>query len=171
MPYGADRALRGKLIVGALHIEKRCGACKLVKPVSEFYRSRRSRDRYCRSCRRARDRARQEKKPAAPISLANREYKLRRLYGISLADYAAMYEKQDGRCGICGGKENRLVYGEQPRLVVDHNHETGKVRALLCASCNGKLAAIENEQFMLLAKAYLRHYDGYSFLGDPGYCL
>jgi len=52
-------------------------------------------------------------------------------YGIPIEIFEAMVAEQDGRCAICNAlpKEGR-------RLSVDHDHGTGKVRALLCISCN-----------------------------------
>jgi hypothetical protein len=86
------------------------------------------------------------------------------MYGISLDDYNRMVDEQRGACAICGAKEKRSAYGEPPRLSVDHNHFTGRVRGLLCALCNGRLSAIEDEQFMLLAKSYLADRDGFQFV-------
>jgi len=40
-------------------------------------------------------------------------------------------------------------------LHIDHNHVTGKVRGLLCVSCNTTLGRLENNDFMSKAKAYL----------------
>lgn len=58
---------------------------------------------------------------------------LRRYFGITKADYDVMVEAQGGRCAICSEPpENR-------RLFVDHDHETMKVRSLLCLTCNGML--------------------------------
>ncbi len=71
-----------------------------------------------------------------------------------------MLAEQEDRCGLCRG--------EMPRPCVDHNHLSGKVRALLCVGCNTKLEAIENEQFMLLARDYLRRHDGYEFTKESG---
>lgn len=76
-----------------------------------------------------------------------------------------MAKIQNNRCAICLSPEKRKMYGEKPRLVVDHNHVTGKVRELLCASCNGRLGSIEDEQFMLLARRYLRRH-GQEFVND-----
>lgn len=155
--------------MGAPHIEKRCGDCQAIKPIDEFYKSaNRGRDGYCKACRRRRDRDRAAKKVLRKDPEKQRDRKLRAQYGITLADYDAMVEAQDGACAICFAEETRSMYGEPPRLVVDHNHDTGLVRGLLCASCNGKLAAIENEQFMLRAKEYIRRTDGYEFMGDVG---
>lgn len=57
-----------------------------------------------------------------------RGYNLRTLYGISVDEYDAMYASQDGRCAIC------LV--PLAVLHVDHDHDTGVVRGLLCNSRN-----------------------------------
>lgn len=151
--------------MGFLHIEKKCGGCGQVKPVSDFYRSAQKRDGYCKKCRRIRDRNRAKKKRVLRYDQnQRRDYKLRKLYGITLLEYNEMTKLQNGCCAICGSNEIRRIYGERPRLVVDHNHYTDKVRGLLCCSCNGRLSAIEDEQFMLLAKRYLEHRDGYQFV-------
>jgi hypothetical protein len=68
-----------------------------------------------------------------------REYMLKHRYGITEADYQAMLIEQAGVCAICG-EENR----SSRRLHVDHDHETGRVRALLCEVCNTSLGAVEN---------------------------
>ena len=57
--------------------------------------------------------------------------RLRRSFGITLADYNAMLSEQDRACAICGGTSwnERLP-------CVDHDHKSGKVRGLLCNACN-----------------------------------
>lgn len=73
----------------------------------------------------------------------------RSLYGLSAESYASLMAKQNGRCAIC----------ERPmeRPQVDHDHATGRVRGLLCVTCNtglGKLGdSIERIEHVL---AYLR---------------
>ena len=52
-------------------------------------------------------------------------------YGISAAEYDALYKAQGGRCAIC-----RTATGKARRLAVDHDHKTGEVRGLLCKPCN-----------------------------------
>lgn len=65
------------------------------------------------------------------------ESSLKKQYGLSLDDYTKMHDAQNGLCAICGkperaaGSNNKLR-----RLAVDHCHTTGKIRGLLCTSCN-----------------------------------
>lgn len=63
-----------------------------------------------------------------------RDRRLRKTYGISLADYDRMLKAQKGGCAICGRVPRRRA------LDVDHSHRTGKVRGLLCHRCNRGLA-------------------------------
>ena len=60
---------------------------------------------------------------------------LRKRYGITAADYDRMYAQQGGECLACGDAEAD-GYGSGSRLHVDHCHETGTVRGLLCQRCN-----------------------------------
>jgi hypothetical protein len=66
-----------------------------------------------------------------------REYKrrdqLRSHYGITQAEYDALFSQQQGLCGICGREGSRTV---GPPLDVDHDHVRNRVRGLLCNSCN-----------------------------------
>jgi hypothetical protein len=78
--------------------------------------------------------------------------------------YEEMAEKQKGVCAICWRPPSRDVSplaNRRAKLVVDHNHTTGQNRGLLCFDCNVKLAAIEDEQFLLLARAYLQQHDAF----------
>mgnify|MGYP001562528433 CR=1 FL=1 len=62
---------------------------------------------------------------------------LKRLYGMSEAEYQNKFEEQSGLCYICKKPETRkMPNGQLCRLSVDHDHATGLVRDLLCAACN-----------------------------------
>lgn len=78
--------------------------------------------------------------------------RLRSRYGITRDEYNAMLEVQDGRCAICG-KEGGGSRGNM--LDVDHDHETGKVRGLLCRACNTALGIVERPEWLVKAFAYL----------------
>lgn len=66
---------------------------------------------------------------------------LKKHYGISLDDYEKMFEKQNGVCAICGdpNMSERYKY-----LAVDHCHETGRIRGLLCDACNKALGGFKD---------------------------
>jgi hypothetical protein len=65
-----------------------------------------------------------------------RERDLVRRFGIDLAVYQRMFVEQKGVCAICGNPETETRNGQVKWLAVDHDHETGAVRGLLCAACN-----------------------------------
>lgn len=84
---------------------------------------------------------------------------LKRKYDMTTYDLAAMAEAQDHKCAICGEKEKETRNGLTKHLAVDHDHATGKVRALLCTSCNKGLGHFKDDvDRMLKAIAYLRHH-------------
>ncbi len=85
------------------------------------------------------------------ISSSRRKCNYKRRYNTTIEEYDRMFEEQDGVCYICG--EPSLA----KRLAVDHNHETGKVRGLLCARCNIWLGIFENnEELFKQFKIYLK---------------
>ena len=75
---------------------------------------------------------------------------------ITLEQFNALYEKQHGRCRICGRHQNEL----RRRLCADHNHKTNKVRGLLCDKCNLVLG-YANDNIIVLSEAikYLNDHD------------
>lgn len=76
-----------------------------------------------------------------------RNRKLIQRFGITLNEYNQMHDAQNGLCKICGNPEEL-----DRRLAVDHNHETGKVRGLLCFKCNVILGHIEGLGLAMIAK-------------------
>jgi hypothetical protein len=74
----------------------------------------------------------------------NRTRVLKCRYGITLDDYANMLESQGGGCAICGAEP-----GKGRVLDVDHCHDEGHVRGLLCRSCNLCLGRMKDDPSML----------------------
>lgn len=71
-------------------------------------------------------------------------------YGLTYADYVEMLAAQNGGCRICGQAPGKR------RLAVDHDHQTGKVRGLLCGRCNSGLGFFQDDSArMRQAIAYL----------------
>jgi hypothetical protein len=64
---------------------------------------------------------------------ASRAYAYKTLYGITIEQYDALLAQQGGRCAIC--PEINPGRGHK-YFTVDHDHETGEVRGLLCIACN-----------------------------------
>lgn len=98
----------------------------------------------CRKCDRA------APPTGAPrVRVSKREAHLRRTYGISLAEYQLRIEGQQGCCPICTSKLERPV--------VDHDHEKGHVRGILCNPCNLGLGFFrDNPVALSRAATYLK---------------
>lgn len=73
-------------------------------------------------------------------------YRRKSVYGLSVAAFDAMVQRQGGKCAICM---------KQRRLVVDHEHQTGVVRGLLCNSCNSALSLMDDPDLFSAASRYL----------------
>jgi DNA-directed RNA polymerase subunit RPC12/RpoP len=110
---------------------RRCSRCGRKLPMSEFYRDA---DYWCKEC-------------YSKYHKENRNYDyLYKKYDMTETEYLDMFKIQDGKCAICG---NEI---ENERLAVDHNHETGRIRGLLCAKCNSGLGMF-NDNIGLLQNA------------------
>ena len=107
----------------------------------------------CTPCKVEKNRRRRQENPDHVADIERRS-KFKRQYGITLDDYNNMLDKQGGGCGICGSETagNRTKY-----FAVDHCHETGKVRGLLCTKCNRGLGLFnDNPKHLLNAVNYLK---------------
>ena len=129
---------------------KTCHICKTPKLFSAFNKNSKSKDglqHYCRECS---NKKRKEWDLADPERVRGKW--LRDEYGITLEDYNTMLEEQYHKCAICGQDETRF----KKKLVVDHCHETGKVRQLLCNMCNHGLGNFKDDiSLMSNAISYL----------------
>jgi hypothetical protein len=85
-----------------------------------------------------------------------RNRRLKHHYGIDSAWYEQQLEKQNGVCAICHKPENKTINGKLLRLAVDHCHDTGLVRGLLCQACNRGIGCFSHDTGVLQsAIAYL----------------
>ena len=119
--------------------KKPCSVCKQVLPLEDFYPHRRmklGRQPSCKKCAREWHHKRPDyvRKKNAEWKSKNPDYALNRYrlvkYGVTPEDISILRSKQDGKCAGCG-LELSLV-----KECVDHCHSSGKVRGLLCNSCN-----------------------------------
>lgn len=121
---------------------RRCLGCGETKSLEEFY-AKKSR---CKPCQNAAIADWKRRNPDKVAAGAKRwrshqpEYafawNLRKQFGMELEDYERLLSKQGGQCAICGKSPGVR------RLAVDHDHKTGRVRGLLCGSCNTALGKL-----------------------------
>lgn len=152
---------------------KHCIDCGVLKDLGEFHAHKYSKDKhksYCKSCSRIRTRTWQinnkekcaessrEYRKAFPEKFrkSNQKTKLKANYNLTLEDYDRMLKEQDFVCAICGNPESVNKNGRTYDLCVDHNHETGEVRGLLCRNCNSGIGLLkDNSETLVKALNYL----------------
>jgi len=114
-------------------VYKKCTLCKIVKPINEFGKHSYAKDgkrAYCIECNNLFCRTKWYNPQV------RRNINLKHRYGITEEQYNEMFANQNGRCAICYCAES---------LCVDHNHITGRIRGLLCQSCNKALGMFKEE--------------------------
>ena len=71
---------------------------------------------------------------------SNKSYQLQHLYNITLEDKQQMIQDQQGLCASCGN-----ILSEGKKIHVDHNHQTGCIRGILCQACNNGLGYFKDD--------------------------
>jgi hypothetical protein len=163
---------------------KTCTKCGLVKPLTEFYRATGTRDGLrgdCKACFQARAKARYPLVREERIAAAQRcrdenpdRYRanqrrmrstpegkerqraghLKRKYGITIEQYDELLAAQGGRCAICRREPRPDI-----SLHLDHDHESGQLRGILCFRCNNSLGDLDDDPTLLQAALqYLESY-------------
>lgn len=138
---------------------KRCSKCGLEKGLGEFspttaYKDRRCCRSECKACNAVEARSRYARNPASAKMATDRWRKkfptkifatrLRYKYGLSISDYERLLQVQEHKCAICQGTLKK------PHI--DHCHTSGKVRGLLCLTCNTGLGKFR-DSFLILKRA------------------
>lgn len=131
---------------------KRCKQCREWKPESDYTANTTGlKDGLSLRCRECQATLR-ERQPMRVRASA-----LMRAYGITVADYDRMWAEQQGLCAICQRPERLVRYGKPLELSVDHCHDTGKVRGLLCHDCNTAIGKLGDDPDRINAAAeYVR---------------
>lgn len=113
----------------------------------------RKRERYAADPETHRERSRRFAR-MNPEATMDKQYQ--RYYGLTLAEYEAMVAARGGLCDICHRPESMTLRGKRKRLSVDHDHDTGAVRGLLCSACNRALGWLGDDPARVAeAAAYL----------------
>ncbi|MFB7370888.1 endonuclease VII domain-containing protein [Streptomyces sp. NPDC056222] len=148
--YRSRRAAEGKAVREKVEVPEGCKLCRQcgeVKPHSEWHRNSTASDGLstrCKACRKAQGRAGH----------------LKRSYGITEAERDEMIASQMGICTICLAA---------PAVHVDHCHETGRVRGVLCFNCNSAIGKLGDDPDTLRrAVSYLEGHAWKPTLVAPG---
>ena len=139
--------------------DKRCPQCKRVLSLALFPKRTHSpngKHPWCRECKQKY--ARKYNKLPAEQKKTRKRYLATR-YNISLKKYEELHRNQNGMCFLCSKVEKPA--SRNTRLCVDHNHNTGKIRGLLCDNCNRALGMFGDDYRVLQRAAnYLEFHNG-----------
>lgn len=149
---------------------KTCTTCKIQKPKSEYHTSKRHKGGYkdiCKDC--CREYSRNYHKNMSPEAKErkkknSRNNSYKRKYGITYDCYLEMCEVRNNMCDICGnvkvpaGVDDSV--NKKNYLVLDHCHESMKIRGILCQTCNQGLGLLkDNIDLLTQAHIYLLETD------------
>lgn len=138
---------------------KYCKSCNTTKPISDFGLLRGKPRHICKECRKIESKEwyannkDRKKELSRKYKHVKKDKDLQATYGIDLATYNKMLVEQGNKCKIC------FVHREELKraLCVDHDHDTGKVRGLLCDTCNRSLGLLkDNVNILMNAVKYLQ---------------
>lgn len=135
--------------------KKRCSRCLEVKELDAFNVVKGRPYSYCRICHHQYRNSRHD-------SPKRRDENLRRNYGITSIEYEVMFSRQRGVCAACKQPETAIdpYTKTAKKLAVDHCHETGQIRELLCETCNKILGYIEKDpQRVAMLQKYLKRHN------------
>ena len=110
----------------------------------------------CASC------YRKQYTPPKRTSEQARASRIKHRYGITIEQYQKMVEERNNLCDVCGNppSESNTRAHWNKKLCIDHNHDTGRVRGLLCNDCNLAVGYGKTPDILERAAKYLRFHNG-----------
>lgn len=136
---------------------KICPTCKTEKSLDHFGKDATTAKGISSWCKPCKKHWRALWRKENPEKAKAKDFKddLKKNYGIIPEQYNQMFEEQNGCCGCCGKSHENFRRG----LHVDHHHNTGQVRGLLCTQCNPGLGYFEDSiERLEMAITYLRKF-------------
>jgi len=128
---------------------RKCSLCKIEKEEKLFSKSK---GNWCLKCRSLYQMKWRKAHPFIRNNYA-RKGMLRRNYNLTVEEFTKISNSQNNLCAICKKEQNR---NKSMFLHVDHNHETGKIRGLLCDLCNRGLGYfMDSPKLLVEASNYL----------------
>lgn len=138
---------------------KKCTKCGVQKPLSEFSKHKSGKNGIRAQCKLCISAVYAPvKKPKRTAEETKNLYKSRafkRKYGITKEDFYVLKSKQNNKCAIC---ENILENDKKSHM--DHCHDTGKLRGVLCTTCNVGLGMFKDS--LLLLKSAVKYVKKYN---------
>ena len=124
---------------------KVCTMCKKEKLFSSFNKNKATKDGYQYYCKECRSSYAKDYIVTTNGRKTLRARRLKHLYDLTLEDYDILYNKQKGRCAVCGIHQSELG-----RLFdIDHNHITKEIRGLLCNKCNQAIGLFNVDKYFI----------------------
>lgn len=126
---------------------KSCSKCGAYKPLTEYHASSKAKDgkaSWCKACANSIYRA-NRKRNYRPED--KRKWQIKTRYGMTIEQVNSMYAAQDGKCAVCKIKIEKFH--------IDHNHNTGAVRGLLCHRCNVRIGGWDDLGWLSSALRYM----------------
>lgn len=143
---------------------KVCRICEVEKPHTEYYL--RSNGKVRNECKACSSKAASKNYKKEGVKERHREASRRsslKRYGITQEVFDEMYNNQNGKCKICSTEVLKIgELGDLARVAcVDHCHDSGKVRGILCRACNSGIGHLRDDVNILkLAIEYLESSNG-----------
>lgn len=122
---------------------KKCPVCSVEKDEGQYWKGQ----YLCISCQKGKQKnAWQSRTPKKRL-----EQHLKYKYGVTHQEFMEQWESQKGCCSICSDELPDLMTYENRRrgYAIDHNHETGKFRGILCLQCNSLLGMAKDSTDIL----------------------
>jgi hypothetical protein len=136
-------------------VTKVCTECLQEQPVRCFSVKRKAKDGLspsCKSCCSIHSKSWHSKNKGR-CYLSSRKAQLKRNFNITVEEYDVIYREHSGECAICGAGSADYAGS---KLCVDHDHENGKIRGLLCRRCNAGLGFFNDDpELVKEAAAYM----------------
>ncbi len=164
-----NRANGGKVVIGTLEArklrengQKYCPKCKETKLLEGFNKSKSNGgySSHCTLCSRDLGKRYHNPEKKRKEYIQNRDVvrndRLMRKFGITLEEYNTKLEEQNNKCIIC----SKTVEENGKSLAVDHNHDTGEVRDLLCGNCNAAVGFVQEN--VVIAKKMVKYIERWS---------
>lgn len=134
---------------------KICASCKVEKPIDNFYKYNRkgkkpSFQSYCIPCNNA-----IKTKWSANNYNRIRVWKIKNIYNLSEKDFYKLIDSQNCKCALCDKELERSTLSKSTHI--DHCHDTGIVRGILCSVCNTQLGIYEKLKKNPKVENYLRN--------------